>query len=159
MLEPPLKFWKVIQNDGGTVNDVPCRNDYVLVVKYDGSPACVKSETKIKLMERGWMPRPISDAQQIIERLRQGPQPVDEVDAKYVETLALMDKTVANFVSSTDWKSHCCGYSVKDNVYELTITFLDIENQQQIGVTFDLDTMEIIDIENDRTVILGGPGT
>ena len=48
MLHPPLKFWKVIQNDGGTVNDVPCRNDYVLVVKYDGSPACVSLETKAK---------------------------------------------------------------------------------------------------------------
>ncbi len=54
MLEPPLKFWKLIQNDGGMVDDVPCRNDYVLVVKHDGSPACVTLETKIKLVERGW---------------------------------------------------------------------------------------------------------
>ncbi|MGY5146589.1 MAG: hypothetical protein ACW9W4_01110 [Candidatus Nitrosopumilus sp. bin_7KS] len=138
---------------------VRCYNGLILVQKYDGSPACVKSETKIKLMEREWMPRPMSDAQQIIERLRQGPQLVDEVDAKYIETLALMDKTVTNFVSGTDWKSNCCGYSVNDDVYELTITFLDIKNQRQIGVTFDLDTMGIIDIENDRAVKLGGPGT
>ena len=56
MLEPPLKFWKLIQNEeGGTVNDVPCRNDYILVVKHDGSPACVKLETKTKLIERDWI--------------------------------------------------------------------------------------------------------
>ena len=54
MLHPPLKFWKLIQDDGGTVDDVPCRNDYVLVVKHDGSPACVTLETKIKLIERDW---------------------------------------------------------------------------------------------------------
>lgn len=55
MLEPPLKFWKLIQDDGGTVDDVPCRNDYVLVVKHDGSPACVKPDSVTKLIERGWM--------------------------------------------------------------------------------------------------------
>jgi len=54
MLESPLKFWKSIKNEGGTVNDVPCRNDYVLVAKYNGSPACVKPETAEKLIQRGW---------------------------------------------------------------------------------------------------------
>jgi hypothetical protein len=55
MLHPPLKFWKYIKNEEGiTVNDVPCRNDYVLIVKHDGTPACVTESTKQKLIERGW---------------------------------------------------------------------------------------------------------
>ncbi len=55
MLESPLKFWKLIKNEGGNAEDVPCRNDYVLVVKHDGSPACVTPETKKKLIERSWI--------------------------------------------------------------------------------------------------------
>lgn len=56
MLDPPLKFWKLIKNEGGSVNDVPCRNDYVLVVKSSTqTPACVTAETKQKLIERKWI--------------------------------------------------------------------------------------------------------
>lgn len=67
MLEPPLKFWKLIQNDeGSTVNDVPCRNDYILVVKHDGSPACVTLETKIKLIERDWVNDIVSEGKHVI---------------------------------------------------------------------------------------------
>ena len=75
MLHPPLQFWKFIQNDGGIVDDVPCRNDYVLVVKYDGSPACVTSETKIKLMQRGWIDSSDSIVKQRTTQLEPLPEP------------------------------------------------------------------------------------
>ena len=39
---------------GASINDVRCDSDLVLVVKHDGSPACVKHDTKLKLIERGW---------------------------------------------------------------------------------------------------------
>ena len=39
--------------DGILINEIACQNNMVLIVKYDGSPACVKSETKTKLIERG----------------------------------------------------------------------------------------------------------
>ena len=55
MLESPLKFWKLIKNEGGNVEDVPCRNDYVLAVKHDGSPVCITYQTGVKLLERGWI--------------------------------------------------------------------------------------------------------
>ena len=31
-----------------------CKKDYVMIQKYDSSPACIKSETAEKLIERGW---------------------------------------------------------------------------------------------------------
>ena len=39
--------------DGILTNEITCQNNKVLIVKYDASPACVKSETKTKLIERG----------------------------------------------------------------------------------------------------------
>lgn len=39
--------------DGVLINDITCQNNMVLIVKYDNSPVCVKSETKTKLIERG----------------------------------------------------------------------------------------------------------
>jgi len=34
--------------------EISCKPDLVLITKYDGSPACVKPETREKLIERGW---------------------------------------------------------------------------------------------------------
>ncbi len=50
-LEPPLKF----SREGVEPKDIPCRNDLILILKYDGTPACVREETKPRLIERGWM--------------------------------------------------------------------------------------------------------
>ena len=44
---PPLKQVKL-----GI--EISCKPELVLVTKYDGSPACVKPETREKLIERGW---------------------------------------------------------------------------------------------------------
>jgi hypothetical protein len=44
---PPLKQVKL-----GI--EISCKPDLVLITKYDGSPACVKAETREKLIERGW---------------------------------------------------------------------------------------------------------
>jgi hypothetical protein len=47
---PPLKQMKL----GIPFSNIVCNNDLELIKKYDGSPACVKPETKQKLIERGW---------------------------------------------------------------------------------------------------------
>jgi len=56
MMDPPLKFWKLVQNDKEvSLVDVPCRNDYVLIVKSSSkSPACVTFQTGDILVKRGW---------------------------------------------------------------------------------------------------------
>lgn len=39
---------------GVNLNEIQCKQNLVLIQKYDGSPACVKPETVPKLVERGW---------------------------------------------------------------------------------------------------------
>ncbi len=47
----PLKQLK----NGILLQDIKCKEGLILTIKIsDGSPACVKSETKAKLIERGW---------------------------------------------------------------------------------------------------------
>lgn len=46
----PLKQFK----SGVPFNDIQCKQNLVLIQKYDGSPACVTEQTKQKLIERGW---------------------------------------------------------------------------------------------------------
>jgi len=47
---PPLKQMKL----GISISKIVCKEKLELVTKHDGSPACVKHETKQKLIERGW---------------------------------------------------------------------------------------------------------
>ncbi len=46
----PLKQFK----SGIAINEIQCRESLILVIKYDGSPACVKPLTAEKLIQRGW---------------------------------------------------------------------------------------------------------
>jgi hypothetical protein len=48
---PPLKQFK----SGIHPEDIKCKESLTLVTKYDGSPSCIKPETKQKLIERGWI--------------------------------------------------------------------------------------------------------
>ena len=47
---PPVKQMEI----GFLKEDVICMDNHVLILKHDGSPACVTPETKVKLFERGW---------------------------------------------------------------------------------------------------------
>ena len=47
----PLKQIK----SGITIKNIQCKESLTLVVRYNGSPACVKLEIKTKLFERGWI--------------------------------------------------------------------------------------------------------
>jgi hypothetical protein len=46
----PLKQF----NSGIPFDEIQCKDSLVLIQKFDGSPACVKSVTKQHLMDRGW---------------------------------------------------------------------------------------------------------
>jgi len=49
-LSSPLKQFK----SEISVDNIQCNSHRILIQKYDGSPACVKPETKKNLIERGW---------------------------------------------------------------------------------------------------------
>lgn len=46
----PLKQFKV----GVSIDKIQCRDNFVLIQKYDESPACVTYQTGVKLIDRGW---------------------------------------------------------------------------------------------------------
>lgn len=50
LIEPPLKQFQ----SGITFDEIQCKESLSPIQKYDGSPACVKLETKRSLIERGW---------------------------------------------------------------------------------------------------------
>ncbi|MCE9652514.1 MAG: hypothetical protein K8Q89_05595 [Nitrosarchaeum sp.] len=56
-LEPNLKYWTPLKQikSGIPVDEIQCTENLVLIQKYDGSPACVKPDTKEKMIERGWI--------------------------------------------------------------------------------------------------------
>lgn len=55
---PPLK-----QNHVGIVaENIQCKDELVLLQKYDGSPACVTEQTKLKLIDRGWTEKKVKDS-------------------------------------------------------------------------------------------------
>jgi hypothetical protein len=47
----PLKQFK----SGIQIDKITCKENLQLIIKNNGNPACVKPETKIKLVERGWI--------------------------------------------------------------------------------------------------------
>ncbi len=49
-IDSPLKQTQ----SGISFNEIQCKQNLVLIQKYDGSPACVTESTKTKLIERGW---------------------------------------------------------------------------------------------------------
>ena len=47
----PLRQFK----SGVLFDEIQCDDNLILIQKYDETPACVKPETKTKLIERGWL--------------------------------------------------------------------------------------------------------
>ncbi|MGI0009916.1 MAG: hypothetical protein ACREAE_00780 [Nitrosopumilaceae archaeon] len=76
-MEMPSGFWAVSPlkqfKSGIPTSEIKCKQDLQLVIKArDGSPACVKPETKIKLIEHGWAestePTKVHDGTEIVDK-------------------------------------------------------------------------------------------
>jgi len=55
-INPNFKIWTPLKQFilGISIDEIQCRENLVLIQKYDSSPACVKPESITKLVERGW---------------------------------------------------------------------------------------------------------
>ncbi len=56
VIEKDLKFWTPLKQfkSGISIDEIQCKNNFIVIQKYNGSPACVKPENHAKLIIRGW---------------------------------------------------------------------------------------------------------
>jgi hypothetical protein len=129
-------------------NEVVCNEDLELVMKNNGRAACVKPETKTKLIERGWAIGDASKFQEMLEYLRSGPQNVGTEYAELIKGLAVLDPTVNEFLEGRTWEYACCGYLLNEEKrpgqYKLVINFFDYDDEKQLAVIFDLETLQVV---------------
>ena len=81
----PLKQMKL----GIHTSNIVCKEDFEFITKYNGSPACVKPETKTKLIERGWG-KPLSNISEI---------PLPKISQK--DAIKIIENDLKNHVSNT----------------------------------------------------------
>lgn len=141
-------------------DDVKCRLGFQKITKHNGTPACVSSYAKEKLINRGWALGIPSHSYKIIEDLKR-PQDVSDEQAEFVKNLVLLDARVSGFVDGKDWGYSCCGYLVneKENprAPKVTINFFDYEDKKQLVVVFDLNNIQIVRMNTGDLISSGVP--
>lgn len=97
----PLKQFK----SGVVVDEIQCKQNLVLIQKYDGSPACVTEQTKQKLVERGWAGTPHVDIIQKVPSVYLDPADISSASNQfaidYYSNLTQNDSTSNVFFSPT----------------------------------------------------------
>ena len=132
------------------VDEIQCKENLVLIQKYDNSPACVKFETFSKLVNRGWTKTKInfeSDSlqQAILSHLRTEHQNITGVAKDFVVYEALHDKILSEILLDTDYETDCCSYS--NNSSEITIAFWSDQKQMVVTVQYNLEQEKITKID------------
>ena len=104
----PLKQIKT----GVPINEIQCKDNLELILKTsNNSPACVTSETKIKLIERGWgEPAPIPEPSYTLTEVHCFPnqviyndecvyvlEPSDEIPKGTIKYFSMVDDEIINF--------------------------------------------------------------
>lgn len=115
---------KQIQS-GITFNEIQCKENLILIQKYDGSPACVTESTKQKLIERGWTEKIIdiiSSKHADVEKLLIENK-IDYIPDKLVITTGatIRGDPACGAVVDTDSKVHWFGIDSISNPREMTL--------------------------------------
>ncbi|GKS67773.1 hypothetical protein YTPLAS73_13200 [Nitrosarchaeum sp.] len=136
---PPLKLF----NTGYYLDEIQCKQNLVLIQKYDGTPACVTESTKQKLVERGWTSTMVlnDNQKEIGSYLKQ----VEILDENYVRMSMSYPTNDANHeIYPDDYQSIVSGCTEQNNTATLSLLYLQkidtIQNQmmfRQENKTFD----------------------
>lgn len=130
--KPPLKQ---IQS-GIPFNKIQCKQNLVLIQKYDDSPACVTESTKTKLVERGWTSATIvlNDSQKEIgSYLKQ----VDILDENYVRmSLSYPTNDAEHEIYPDDNQSIVSDCTEQNNTATLSLLYLQRIDTVQNQITF-----------------------
>lgn len=133
-LDSPLKQFK----SGIPINEITCKEHLQLIIKNNGNPACVKSESFEKLYLRGW-----GDCAWNCSH------PIPENIIEHGRELAYLDKTMD--VQGTD---HSVKYRIDGNA---TVTdSIYSEDSASVIITLDTITSGSLTIELPRTLIDSG---
>lgn len=73
-------------------------------------------------------------------------------DIEHLEKIALQNPTVANFVKGKEFNVECCTNTKINNSSLITLYLLDDNDQRQLSVTFNKDSLQIFDINNFRPI-------
>ena len=132
----PLKQFEA----GIKLEDIRCEENLVLVVKIDGSPACVKPESASKLVAWGWAKSQENNGTLVTlsEGQREGPLLVQKIFSDSIEGLNFREYPLATNVGSPvtlhigDSASNGCTVELTlVKISGTTATFLKKENQNR----------------------------
>lgn len=143
---PPYSYWfpplKQIQS-GVPVDEIQCKENLILLQKYDGSPACVTESTKEKLVERGWANIMVlnDNQREIGSYLKQ----VEILDKNYARmSMSYPTNDASHEIYPDDYQSIVSGCTEQNNTATLSLLYLQkidtVQNQmifRQENKTFD----------------------
>lgn len=145
-LSPTQQFQK-----SHDMSAIQCENNYKLVIKSsNGNPACVRSETKAKLMTSGWA-KPLSNLdQKMLEQMLDSAHYFTSEEGEFMKNVALLDNQVKQFVGKLDsWDYECCSYytSTDPSNSKPAMLIVDKESDDRLNVLFDLHRVKVVSVE------------
>lgn len=145
-----------------------CKKEgYVDTVKNrTGEIICVKPQTLQKLIQRGWAVSKEGHAftdsikQEILTKLRKGPQSVNDTAKEFLISAALADDRVWDLLKDADYQVNCCSYTLDGNKFPyplyIGITFQINEKDMLVTATYDLQQEKVTNVETEKGIRTGG---
>ena len=127
---------------GLTDDDFLCKPELISVLKYDGSPACVKPETKEKLEQRGW-----AHHKETLLVLHDNPQDI----GRYLKQVSILDESsidaTVSYPTNTahhkmfpdEYQSIVSDCTEKNNDANLSLLYLKETDSVQNKMTFTVE--------------------
>jgi len=146
---PPLKF-----STNHPIDEIQCNPDRVLILKHDGTPACVFLDTYSKLVQRGWAKYDSSfldsHKQEILDNIR-NTKSLSGIAKEFLVSEALHDKILSGMVSDVKYDVNCCSSDL-DSPELIAILFQSDQKQMIVTAQYDLKQERITHIETNPII-------